>query len=62
MDKKREHWFELFNVEKFETHYKDIDYEQLIGFDPGVREIYTSLVIVEEYFRQGIKNIDTKAK
>jgi hypothetical protein len=26
MDKKREHWFELFNVENFETHSRNFGY------------------------------------
>jgi hypothetical protein len=93
MDKKHEHRFELFNVEKFETHsrkfgytiytdgksavirmkkpknegtsepnYKDIDYEQLIGIDPGVREIYTSFIDSGRVLQTSNKDYRHKSK
>jgi hypothetical protein len=73
IERKREHWCRLFNIEKYETinkkfHYiihtdgtsavitmerpkvkevqtkdiKNIEYEQYVGIDPGIRSLFTS--------------------
>lgn len=79
IERKREHWCRLFNIEKYETinkkfHYiihtdgtsavitmerpkvkevqtkdiKNIEYEQYVGIDPGIRSLFTSCNEEEE--------------